>query len=193
MNITAGLTADLGVLTSALDEPGSDIANSLGQLESDVGAAISTYRGLSVSVADRDSPFTLTVLAPGADAGEVETSLRLELTVAGGFPATVVVILYAGSPGAFVDLAADLAWLTPGPLSNIILDRDLALPVEHRGAPRLCEASVVNQAIGALLGQGYSPEQAERRLAPVDAAGSRYAVAHRILADLAAPGSDPGV
>ena len=27
----------------------------------------------------------------------------------------VVLVLYAGSPGAFVDLAADLAWLTARP------------------------------------------------------------------------------
>ena len=59
----------------------------------------------------------------------------------------------AGSaPGTFVDLAADLAWLTARPLSDLVLDRHLPPPAERGAATSLFEASVINQAIGALIG-----------------------------------------
>lgn len=38
------------------------------------------------------------------------------------------VILYAAKPGAFIDLAADLAWLTGRSLTDFVLDRHLILP-----------------------------------------------------------------
>jgi hypothetical protein len=46
--------------------------------------------------------------------------------------------------------------------------------------------SVINQAIGALIGQGYTPEQAERHLTAqsADAGISRHAIGLRILAGL---------
>ncbi len=98
----------------------------------------------------------------------------------------VVLVLYAGSPGTFVDLAADLAWLTARPLSDFVLDQHLPAPAERSAATSLFEASVINQAIGALIGQGYTPEQAERHLTAEGAAAglSRHAVGLRILAGL---------
>jgi hypothetical protein len=46
--------------------------------------------------------------------------------------------------------------------------------------------SVIDQAIGALIGQGYTPEQAERHLTAesADAGISRHAVGLRMLAGL---------
>jgi hypothetical protein len=46
--------------------------------------------------------------------------------------------------------------------------------------------SVINQAIGALIGRGYTPEQAEVHLTAEGAAAgiSRHAVGLRILAGL---------
>jgi hypothetical protein len=94
--------------------------------------------------------------------------------------------LYAGSPGTFVDLAADLAWLTARPLNDFVLDQHLPAPAERGAATSLFEALVINQAIGALIGQGYTPEQAERHLTAegADAGISRHAVGLRILAGL---------
>ena len=40
----------------------------------------------------------------------------------------MAIILYAGSPGTFVDLAADLAWLTARPLTDFVLDQHLTVP-----------------------------------------------------------------
>ncbi len=102
------------------------------------------------------------------------------------FLPAVIVVLYAGSPGTFVDLAADLAWLTDRPFSDFVLDQHLPVPVERCSTTSLFEVSVINQAIGALIGQGYTPEQAERHLTAEGAAAgiSRHAVGLRILAGL---------
>lgn len=189
MKITAALAADLGILTAALDEPGADVAHSLGQLAADATAAIPTFLGLSVVVDGSDPPFRFTIFVEGVGTGEVRTSLRLVLPGVGdiGLLPAVVLVLYAGSPGTFVDLAADLAWLTARPLSDFVLDQHLPAPTEGP-ATNLFEVSVINQAIGALIGQGYTPEQAEQHLTAegADAGISRYAVGLRILAALSA-------
>ncbi len=120
------MAAALAILTEALDEPGTDIAHSLHRLTLDAAAAVTSYLGLSVVVSHSDSPFTVTALAEGALAGDIRTSLHLSLPGPNdpqNSPA-VAIILYAGSPGAFVDLAADLAWLTARSLSEFILDQE---------------------------------------------------------------------
>jgi len=68
--------------------------------------------------------------------------------VAGTSLPAVVLVVYAGSPGTFVDLAADLAWLTARPLSDFFLDQHLPAPAGD-AATNLFEVSVINQAIGA--------------------------------------------
>ena len=118
MKITAAMAADLGILTAALDQPGTGVAQSLRQLAADATAAIPTYLGLSVTVDGSDPPFRFTTLSDGVVPGDVRTSLGLALPGLGDarLLPVVVLVLYAGSPGTFVDLAADLAWLTGPPL-----------------------------------------------------------------------------
>jgi hypothetical protein len=188
VKIAAALAAALGILTAALDEPRADLAHSLRQLTANATAAIPTFLGLSVTVDGSDPPFAFTTFVEGVGTGDVRTSLRLALPRVGDARPllSVVVILYAGSPGTFVDLAADLAWLTSRPLGEFVLDQHLSGPAEWVAATSLSEASVINQAIGALVGQGYTPEQAERHLTAegADAGITRHAVGVRILAGL---------
>ncbi len=167
MTMTAAMVAALSILTEALDEPGTDIAHSLQQLTLAAAAAIPTYRGLSVIVPHSDPPFTLTTLADGAKAGDIRTSLQVLLPTMGAAhdAAAVSVILYASAPGTFVDLAADLAWLTQQPMGEITLDGHLTVPAAADIGAQLQAASTINQAIGVLIGRGYSPDQAQRRLA----------------------------
>ena len=184
MNITTGLATDLRRLTAALDEPGADIAQSLHKMAADTQAAVRTYVGLNVS---RSDPlFTFTCLNDGILAGDIATSLRLTLPSIGDSwaPPAVALILYAGSPGAFVDLAADLAWLTARPLSDFVLDRHLTIPAGSDSGAQLSAASVINQAIGVLIGFGYTPQKADRRLDTQAAhtGTGRYAAAQLILA-----------
>ncbi len=190
MEIAAALAADLAILTAALDEPGTDVADSLCQLTANATVAVPTFLGLSVTVHGNDLPFTFITWLQGVGMADVRTSLRLTLPGAAdaGLLPPVAIVLYAGSRGTFVDIAADLAWLTARPLSDFILDQHLLGPTEKGTVTSLSETSVINQAIGVLIGQGYTPEQAEHHLTAkgADAGISRHAVALRVLAGLTA-------
>jgi hypothetical protein len=81
-------------------------------------------------------------------------------------------------------------------LSDFILDQHLAIPTGAVSGYPLRAASLVNQAIGVLIGRGYTPEQALGHLdAEADRArADRHVVAQRILARLSTTddaGADP--
>jgi len=182
------MAAALAILTEALDEPGTDIAHSLHWLTLDAAVAVTSYLGLSVVVSHSDSPFTVTALAEGALASDIRTSLHLSLLGPNGpqnSPA-VAIILYAGSPGAFVDLAADLAWLTARSLSEFILDQHLSLATGPPPEGQLRAASAINQALGVLIGRGYTPQQAHWELdtQAAHAGTDRHTAAYHILAKI---------
>ena len=189
MKIGAALAADLGILTAALDEPGADVLHSLHQLGVDAQAAVPTYLGLSVTVDGSDPPFTFTTVEDDT-ADDVRTSLRLTLPGVGDGRASpsVALTLYAGTPGTFVDLTADLAWLTGRPPSDFALDQHLSVPAGSDAGTYLRAASVINQAIGVLIGRGYTPGQAHRELdTQADGAGTdRHTTAQFILDTLTA-------
>jgi hypothetical protein len=192
MKISAALATDLGILTAALDEPGADVLHSLHRLGVGAQAAVPSYLGLSVTVDGSDPPFTFTTFEEGAADG-ARTSLRLTLPGVGDGWASpsVALTLYARTPGTFVDLAADLAWLTGRPPSDFALDQHLNLPAGSDAGTSLRAASVINQAIGVLIGRGYTPRQAHSRLdTQADGAGTdRYTTAQFILDTLTA--ADP--
>ena len=192
MTISAALAADLGILSAALDEPGADVLHSLHRLGVDAQAAVPTYLGLNVTVDGSDPPFTFTTFADGAADG-VRTSLSLTLPGVGeGWTSpSVALILYARTPGTFVDLAADLAWLTGRPPGDFALDQHLSLPAGSDAGTSLRAASAINQAIGVLIGRGYTPRQAQSKLdTQADGAGTdRYTTAQSILDTLTA--ADP--
>ena len=166
MKISATLDADLGILTAALDEPAADVLHSLHRLGVDARAAVPSFLGLSVIVDGSDPPFTFSTLEDGV-ADNVRTSLRLTLPAGvgeGGAGPLVALIFYAARPGTFVDLAADLAWLTGRPPSEFALDQHLSVPAGSDGGTSLRAASVINQAIGVLIGRGYTPRHAHAKL-----------------------------
>jgi len=188
MKISAALAADLGILTAALDDSGADVLQSLHLLGVDAQAAVPSYLGLSVIVDGSDPPFTFTTLEGGAS-DNIRTSLLLMLPGVGEGRASPVValILYAETPGTFVDLTADLAWLTGRPLSDFALDQHLSVPAGSDTGTYLRTASVINQAIGVLIGRGYTPRQADREL-DIQAHGGidRHTAAQHILDTLTA-------
>lgn len=193
MDITAALAADLAMLTEALDEPGVDVAQMLARLAADAKVAVSSYRGLTVIVEHAAYPLILTAMEDSADQRDALSSLMMSLPHSGpdGAGPLPVVILYAGTPGAFVDLAADLSWLTGLGLGNFVLDRHLHRTDEPADDRSVQTASVVDQAIGVLLGRGYTPEQAVLELdaRAVDAGKNRADTARVILSNL--PTTDP--
>ncbi|GAA4399889.1 hypothetical protein GCM10023147_37960 [Tsukamurella soli] len=174
MTITEDAAAALAVLTYALDEPTTDLADSLRRLTLETATAVTSYLGLSVVVAQNDPPLTITATADGGLVGPIRASLHIWLSGRGQAPEPVgiALILYAGAPGAYVDLAADLAWRTGRPPAEITLDQHLTVPTAVDIADRLRAASDIDQAIGVLIGRGHTPEQARRHL-DSDAADNR--------------------
>jgi hypothetical protein len=194
VTIPAGLAAELGLLTQALDLPGTDVAETVTRLAADAQTAVDSYLGLSVMIIANRSQFDLTVLAEGTEPEHIRTSLLVPLSTAdtaqaSSPPASVALILYAAAPGAFIDLAADLSWITGRTLADFPLDEHRTLPSNYTDPTPLAAMSHINQALGVLIGYGSVPEQAERDLyaraaaAGIDVVGA----ATLILAALKSP------
>lgn len=168
MTITPALAAELAMLTQTLDQPGTDIADTLIRLIADVQSAVDSYLGLSIAIATSGSPFDFTVLDQNTRPDDIKTSVLIPLAGASAGQASasdsVAVILYAGVPGAFTDLAADLSWITGRRLAEFSLDEHRDLQVADPGPTPLSTRWTVDQAIGVLIGRGSTFEQAERKL-----------------------------
>lgn len=196
MEITAALGADLTELTGPFDtsDPNLGLESSLRQLAADTKLAVRSYLGLSVTITIGDQQITLTGLEAFTQPGDIVTSLLVPLPAAEsdgtGPPPQIGVVLYAGKPGAYVDLAADLAWLTGRPLGAFVLDRHLT-PPGTTATTGLRALSVINRAIGVLIDRGHTPGQARREL---DARATRGGTDRRTAADLllAGPGRRTG-
>jgi hypothetical protein len=188
VEITAALAADLVLLTQALDDPGTDIAETLSQLVSDARLAVRSYLGLTVTACAAVPTFTFTAMDDFAYPADVVSSLFMPLSYAGLdlSVSRLAVILYAARPGAFVDLAADLSWLTGLALGDFAVDQHRHLPAESAADGAEHTASVINQAIGVLLGRGHTVEQAgfELDARATNAGHSRYTAADIILNSL---------
>ena len=183
VRIPSALAADLALLTDALDVGAVDIASTVSLLSTDVAAAVSSYVGLSVRVGSHGNLVDLTTLDDPAVIARIVTSLRIPVRSGGPAPdPPVVIVLYATVPGAFVDLAADLAWLTELALEDVGLDRDLGPPCPDP-ANSLRSLSSIDQAIGVLVGRGHTPEEAlvELETLTAGAGGDRHAAALALL------------
>jgi hypothetical protein len=141
-----------------------------------------------ITVLGRQSSFT--VLESGTELGDIVTSLRLPMPPSGDSTMPfAVLILYAGNPGAFVDLAADLAWLTGRALTEFVLDQHRSPPPVGATPGGLAAASLIDQAIGVLIARGYTLERAHHE---IDARAERLSVnrsgsANDILSELNGP------
>jgi hypothetical protein len=196
VKISAALAADLALLTDALDDPAADIEQTVHRLAADVGSAVHSYVGLTVATMGSEPAMTFTVLADCTDVADVRASVMVPLPQSGGAAGDpgVQLILYATSPGAFVDLAADIAWLVGCKLSDIELDRHLIV-ADPDGAGDVTADASVNQALGVLCGRGMTLREAERELDRRAVAGgtNRRAAAARVLANLADDAADRDV
>jgi hypothetical protein len=182
------LAGELALLTEALDLPDAGVAETLTRLAADARNAVESYLGLSVAIAGHQATFDLIFLNTDVRPEQITTSLLAPLAVAtDGGDGSIALILYAETPGAFVDLAADLAWITGRPAQDFALDEHRSLPTNSTA--RLGELSSINQALGVLIERGSTPEQAQRELATRAAtAGIELAAAAAlVLAALTAP------
>lgn len=197
MPITPDLAVDLALLTQALDRPEADMVETVHQFAVDARLAVRSYLGLSLTTAG-NAPFVFTALREGGSSQDIRSSLLIPLPSGGAdtVAAGPALILYATQAGAFVDLAADLSWLTGVELSEYAIDQHLPAMGLLATVPTVHATSVINQAIGLLIGRGHLPDEAHKELATqaIDAGTDRYTAAAHILSTLATdpdPTHDP--
>jgi hypothetical protein len=105
---SAALLRDLLQLSSSAGLGDHELDAQLAALVTSLRAAVPTYRGMDMTVYDAHQPVRLTAFLD-IDDGAITTSLRLPFAVFGAdFHRDSRVVFYATTPGAFVDLAADL-------------------------------------------------------------------------------------
>lgn len=190
MDLCPALIADLDLLSVAIQDSGAEIQDSGGDLTAwlesfvtDLRKAIGSYLGLTMTMALDGQQVTFTVSERASDAG---ASLRIPLAAVTHSDAGSALVLYAAVPGAFVDLAADLAWALELDAWTLVLDEHLAVPAASNAVIGLREQTTINQAVGALLEHGHTPHSARtalRHLARTEG-GSVPASAQRIMDDL---------
>ena len=157
MDWPTALLRDLLDLSASVDGE-AELGPRLAELATTLRAAVSSYCGLDLTVHDGVHPVTLTSFLPAADGDEIATSLRLPLvTVSSDVDSQSRVIFYATTPGAFVDLAADLGHVLR---VAIVLDADLPPQTSVSRLAGLHEMSTINRAVGMLIEQGHHPDDA---------------------------------
>jgi hypothetical protein len=109
VDLSTGLINQLHQLAGSVGADDHELGTSLEALVADLAVAVSSYCGLQLTITQQGFPVVLTAFAESD--GAVATSLRVPLSLLD--PALEVhsrVVFYARTPGAFVDLAADLAY-----------------------------------------------------------------------------------
>lgn len=194
MELSAALTADINDLCTSVAADPDTVMDPLRALNRDLRLTTRSYLGFELVLHDHGRAITLTSFEPGVQLEEIVTSLHLPIAVLGlpidaaipvdsdgGRSPDSSLTLYAGRPGALVDLAADLSYaLVPGRSGQpepkpagrlgsvareVVLDQHLTPRSLTAGVTGSHEASTVNRAVGLLIGRGQTPEEAHRDLA----------------------------
>jgi hypothetical protein len=185
VDFPAALFAHLQELMASIGQDDHDLDDTLTALSTALRSTAASYRGFQLTLVEKQWPITLTAFIGGPDV-PVGTSLRLPLAlVSRKVDPESQVVFFAGTPGAFTDLAADLCHAlgrsvdqessgandrdargtrVGGQRRAIGLDVDLP-PLYHvSGLTGVAELTVLNRAIGMLVAQGHDIEQARRVL-----------------------------
>ena len=188
MELPTALLRDLLQLSSADGNDGQVIDERLTAVVAALRAVVPSYRGMSLTLVHQDHPVRVTAFLPPEDGESITASLRIPVSslVPRSDPESRIVF-YAATPGAFVDLAADLDYLLrtqvgspdapepPAPSGHVdgqspstradghrpmSLDSDLPPATLLSGMTGLDELSVINRAVGVLVAEGHHPDQA---------------------------------
>ena len=162
MDISAALAVQLAVLTQALDNPGIDLEAELRTFTTDIKRAVASYTGMTMTIALDGHAVSFTVHDDATT--KPTTSLLVPLAALAPTDAASTLLLYAATPGAFVDLAADLSYALGIGAAALVLDGHLEPPADSAWLSGLEDHSAINQAIGVLIGDGHTPESAHDEL-----------------------------
>ncbi len=182
MEISAALAADLRLLSDLLDRDDADLETLLRTLAADVRLAVDSCLGLSMNVVIEGKPIAFTVCDGRALSvnASVEVPLHLLCRVEEGSS----LVFFAANAGAFVDLAADLAFTLGLAPQLLQLDQHLTLGEPTEGMSGLAEMAQIEQAVGILIDQGHtiSGARSELHRRAVQAETSVRAVAVLLIA-----------
>ncbi len=188
MELPTALLRDLLQLSSTDGNDGQAIDKRLTVVVTTLRAAVPSYRGMSLTLVHHDHPVRVTAFVPPEDGEAVTASLRIPVSslVPRSDPGSRIVF-YAATPGAFVDLAADLDYLLQTQIGSLdepeppawsghlggrspstgadghrpmLLDSDLPPATLLSGMTGLEELSIINRAVGILVAKGHHPERA---------------------------------
>jgi hypothetical protein len=166
------LSNSIGLDPDALSAP-------LTSLVTHLRAAVPSFCGLHLTIAGEGHPVMLTTFRRRHDSDPIRTSLRIRMVALGpGYDEESQVVFYGSTPGAFVDLAADLGYSlapvssrgTPTPPAGsgkhrlIVLDADLPPRTTRSGITGLDERSTIDRAVGFLIDRGHQPDDARAQL-----------------------------
>ena len=188
MELPTALLHSLVHLSSSVGLDDDAIAAPLTATAAALRAAVPSYRGMCLTLVENGHPIRVATFLPSQDGESIAASLRLPLgALAPGFHVDSQIVFYATTPGAFVDLAADLGYalniatITPSPPVRplispevdghsgadhrdghrpITLDDDLPPVTLVSGVTGLDDLSAINRAVGVLIDQGHPPHQA---------------------------------
>jgi len=176
VDLTTDLLTDLHQLSVYAGLGSDTLEDTLLTHTANLRAAVPSYLGLQLTIIENSCPVIMTAIRADQTAN---TSLRLPLAALGPhFDPKSKVTLYAATPGAFVDLAADLGFAlqlpdgthraedpTGGNSSlgdaqgdgdqRITLDADLPPSTLLSGVTGLAELSTTNRASGIMIAQGH--------------------------------------
>jgi len=168
------LTEQLGVLTLALDDPGTDLKAMLDVLSDDLVAAVPSFLGLTMTLILDDGAIALTTVD-----GDVTRAAGARIELALAMPRAeddARLVCYARDSGSFGALAADVGLV--GHSSQHVVrgggrlsSEPVTAPATAPGITGLDGFAVINRAIGVLISRGDSPAQAHDELRRRAAAG----------------------
>jgi hypothetical protein len=186
VDLPAALLAHVQELAASIGQDDQELDDTLAALTAALRSTAASYLGFELTLIENQWPVTLAAFTDGHDV-PVGTSLRLPLKLISRKvdPASRV-IFYAGTPGAFTDIAADLSHALGGiPVDQassaanntdhgrtrmdgqrrtIELDADPPPLSRTSGLTGLAELTALNRAIGMLVDQGHDIEQAHQLL-----------------------------
>lgn len=165
---------DLESLTAALDDPGTDLYDMLKVLADNLTAAVPSFVGVAITLDGVAVTPRVHDSDPALTPGE---SLDLTFSVLMPDAPDSTPVFYAAEVGAFADLAA-VVTRSASVAEHISAGTDVA-PLHSGyslGVSGLAEFSARNQAIGVLIEQGYTPDEARFEL-------RRRATRDKVLSD----------
>ncbi len=145
---------------SGLD--GAGLQDQTADLAWALGNAIPSLLGFTISLGIDGTPVIVQVATRSDESSAAGSSLHLPLAWMPDHAGSSLTF-YASTPGAFVDLAADLAFAI-GPRHGIVLDGNLDALPRAPAVFGLAGLSVVNRAVGMLIERGLEPDTAMAEL-----------------------------